>query len=104
MSWTEELDELERRRSLAAQMGGAEGVARQHARGKLTVHERLALLADADTFGQFAALKGEGRYRADGTLEDFVPAGQVDGMCRIDARKVVVTAGDLTVLGGTESR
>src|SRR3712207_1784284 len=103
MSWTPELEELDQRRSLAAQMGGADGVARQRARGKLTVHERLALLADQGTFRQFAALKGEGRYREDGTLEHFVPAGHVDGMCRIDGRKIVVTAGDFTVRGGSGS-
>ncbi len=33
MTWQPEVDELERRRAMAAQMGGPEGVARQHANG-----------------------------------------------------------------------
>jgi acetyl-CoA carboxylase carboxyltransferase component len=46
MSWKPEIEELERRLALARQMGGAEGIARQHERGKLTVRERIEALAD----------------------------------------------------------
>ena len=35
MSWARELEELRRREALAEQMGGADKLARQHARGKL---------------------------------------------------------------------
>ena len=46
MSWKPEVDEIERLRALARQQGGAEAVERQHARGRLTVRERIEALVD----------------------------------------------------------
>jgi acetyl-CoA carboxylase carboxyltransferase component len=103
MTWSSELDELRRRQTFAEQMGGPEGVERQHRNGKLTVRERLPLLADPGSFQQFGGLRGEARYDDDGNLVGVLPDGKVDGMCRIDGRKVVVTAGDFTVRGGSAS-
>ena len=37
MSWEEEVREIHRRRRLAKQQGGKEGIAKQHARGRLTI-------------------------------------------------------------------
>ena len=37
MSWEQEVKEIERRRYLAQQQGGKEGIAKQHARGRMTV-------------------------------------------------------------------
>src|SRR3954447_5950932 len=103
MTWSSELDELRRRQEFAAQMGGPEGIERQHRNGKLTVRERLPLLADPGSFRQFAGLRGEARYDDDGELVGVLPDGKVEGMCRVDGRKVVVTAGDFTVRGGSAS-
>jgi len=44
--WTDEIAEIRRRQALAAEMGGADRVARQRSRGKLTVRERIAALLD----------------------------------------------------------
>ena len=41
MAWQQEIDDLKQRKHLAEQMGGPEGVERQHKRGKLTVRERI---------------------------------------------------------------
>ena len=49
MSWEEEVADLERRRDLAQQIGGAENIGRHHARGKLIARVRIALLADTDS-------------------------------------------------------
>jgi methylmalonyl-CoA decarboxylase subunit alpha len=103
MTWKPEIDELGRRLAMAAELGGPEGIARQRSRGKLTVRERLSLLVDPGTFQEFGALRGESTYAADGRLEKFRPEGKVDGMGRIEGRKVVVTAGDFTVRGGSAS-
>lgn len=46
MDMQDHADDLARRRARAAQMGGDEAVARQHAAGKLTVRERAALIDD----------------------------------------------------------
>src|SRR3954452_17546778 len=103
MTWSSELEELRRRQEFAEQMGGAEGIERQHRNGKLTVRERLPLLADPGSFQQFNSLRGESRYDDDGQLVGVLPDGKVEGTCRIDDRKVVVTAGDFTVRGGSAS-
>lgn len=100
MSWQEEVDELRRRQALAREMGGAEGVARQRERGKLTARERVDLLADKGSFREFRGLVGEGRYE-DNRLVGFMPKGSVEGMVRLDGRKAVVVAGDFTVRGGS---
>ena len=97
------VEELRRRLELAERMGGPESVAFQHSRGKLTVRERLALLADEGSFRPFGVLRGRGVYDDDENLVDLTPAGEVNGVCRIDGRKVVVTAGDFTVRGGSAS-
>jgi acetyl-CoA carboxylase carboxyltransferase component len=98
--WQPEVDELQRRRQLAQGMGGPEGIARQHAGGKLTVRERIDLLADPGSWREFMGLMGHATY--DGAeLAGFTPRGGVDGFCRIDGRKVVVTGGDFTVRGGS---
>ncbi|MBI2764467.1 MAG: hypothetical protein HYX53_01000 [Chloroflexi bacterium] len=100
MSWQPEIEELQRRRELARRMGGPEGIARQRARGKLTVRERIDALADPGSFREFMGLAGSGVYE-DGKLADFTPKGSVEGICRLDGRKAVVSAGDFTVRGGS---
>jgi acetyl-CoA carboxylase carboxyltransferase component len=100
MTWQREVDEIRRRHELAAGMGGPEGIERQRKRGKLTVRERIAMLADPGTFRQFAAFRGHGEYDDDGELVSFTPHGQVDGTCLVNGRKVFVMAGDFTVRGG----
>jgi acetyl-CoA carboxylase carboxyltransferase component len=99
MSWKPEVEELEQRRRLAAAMGGPEGIERQRRRGKLTVRERIAALADPGSFREIGGLAGSATY--DGAeLQSFVPANMVIGTCRIDGRNVVVAGGDFTVRGG----
>jgi acetyl-CoA carboxylase carboxyltransferase component len=100
MSWKPEVDELKRRQELAQKMGGPEGIARQRERGKLTVRERIDALADPGSFREFMGLVGRARYE-NGQLEDFTPGGVVEGTCTLDGRKVIVTAGDFTVRGGS---
>ncbi|MEO5899254.1 MAG: carboxyl transferase domain-containing protein, partial [Ilumatobacteraceae bacterium] len=94
------LDELNTRQEMALRMGGPEGIARQRSRGKLTVRERLDIFADPGSLREFGMLGGSGTYD-DGDLVAFTPKGHVDAMCRLDGRKVIVTAGDFTVRGGS---
>lgn len=101
MSWEKEVKEIAQRRELRKQMGGPEGIERQRRRGKLTVRERIDAFVDAGGFEEFHSLAGSGRYGENNQLESFMPRGSVEGMALIDGRKVVVTAGDFTVRGGS---
>jgi acetyl-CoA carboxylase carboxyltransferase component len=85
---------------MAQRMGGEEGITRQRAQGKLTVRERIDRLADAGSWREFMGLAGRGVYE-DNELISFTPKGAVEGFCQIDGRKVVVSAGDFTVRGGS---
>ncbi len=100
MSWEKEVEELQRRRALAAEMGGAQGIERQRRRGKLTVRERIDALADQNSFHEFMGLSGEAVYTG-GELSAFTPKPSVEGTLELNGRKVVVTAGDFTVRGGS---
>ena len=92
MSLDEQALEQMRKR---VQAGGAE---RYHtanaAKGKLFARERIALLADADSFTE------DGRYA--NVLAEALPAdGVVTGTARIDGRPVCLMANDSTVKAGS---
>ena len=101
MTWKPEVDEVVRRRELAKQMGGAESVARHHDSGKLTARERIEKLLDPDSFREIGALTGSAKYDHEGRLLEFTPANVVIGTGRISERRVVVSAEDFTVRGGS---
>ena len=100
MSWQEALDELEKRKSLAREMGGPDKIKRQHDHGKLTVRERIDRLLDADSFREIGTLTGTGKYDERGQLTGFTPANNVIGRGTIDGRPVAVYGDDFTVRGG----
>lgn len=87
-------DELAARKARAAEMGGPERIAKQHARGKLTARERLALLFDGGHFDELAVL---GKQPGVESPADAV----VVGFGKVDGRPVGVVAYDFTVLGGS---
>ncbi|MCL8207624.1 MAG: methylmalonyl-CoA carboxyltransferase [Actinomycetia bacterium] len=99
MSWEPEVQELRRRRQLAAEMGGPERVARHRAQGRLTVRERIAALLDPGSFHEIGGLAGQATYE-NGELVAFRPANFVFGTGTIGGRKVVVAGDDFTVRGG----
>lgn len=98
--WLAEVERIEERRRTSAEMGGADKVEIQHAKGKLTVLERIDRLLDAGTFREIGALAGLARYADDGPLQHFTPANLRFGWGCIDARPVVVAGDDFTVRGG----
>lgn len=100
---TDDLDELQRRIELGAQMGGADSIAFHHSRGKLTVRERLELLVDKGSMEEFGFLQGQATYDEHNKLADFKPRGEVNAMAAIEGRKVVISGGDFTVRGGSAS-
>jgi len=100
MSWQADVDELKRRAELARQMGGEESVAFHHGRGKLTVRERIDLLADPGSFRETGVLAGRPTYEG-AELASLTPANSVAGTLRIEGRKAIVHAGDFTIRGGS---
>ena len=87
-----------RERLARAQLGGGpEALVRHRARGKLSVRDRLARLADPLTpVLELSALA------ADAVYEDAVPAaGIVTAIATVQGRPCVVVANDATVKGGS---
>ncbi|MBN1382373.1 MAG: hypothetical protein JXA41_11905 [Deltaproteobacteria bacterium] len=99
MVWKPELDELKHREALAEQMGGREGIEKQHARGKLTVRERIDKLTDPGSFQEIGKLAGVATYEDD-QLISVRPAPIITGIGTIDGRKVALSGGDFTIRGG----
>ena len=97
----DDLAKLHDLRERALQGGGPERVAQQHARGKLTARERLALLLDPGTFQELGALATHDTtdFGMDG--QRYPGDGVVTGFGRINGRRVAVFAQDFTVLGGS---
>ncbi len=100
----ERLTELEKIKAFALGMGGEKSVAKHHARGRLTVRERLDHLFDEGSFfelGLHASHAGISRELKD----RHVPAdGVVTGWGKVDGRIAYVIGYDFTVLAGTMGR
>ena len=99
MSWQPEIDELNRRAAMSHQMGGPESVAFHKGRGKLTVRERIDILADPGSFHETGALAGRPEWKGN-ELVNLTPANSVTGVIKIDGRKTVIHGGDFTIRGG----
>ena len=99
----DKIQQLVARREEAKLGGGQKRIDAQHAKGKLTARERLALLLDEGSFEEFYMFVqhrctnyGIDKVRLDGD-------GVVTGMGTIDGRPVYVYAQDFTVNGGSMS-
>ena len=99
MSWQKDVDELNRQKAMAHAMGGPQGVAFQHSRNKLTVRERIELLADPNSFQEIGTLAGTAAWDGD-QVNSLKPSNTVIGTCKVDGRKVAFSGGDFTIRGG----
>jgi acetyl-CoA carboxylase carboxyltransferase component len=100
MSWQPELDEIARRRAIAAGHGGPDKVAKHRAQGRQPVRERIAQLLDPGSFDEVGSVSGFPEYDEAGRLVSFVPANLVCGRGTVEGRPVFVTGDDFTVRGG----
>ncbi len=103
MSWKSEVDEIEARREAARAMGGPESVERQHARGRLTIRERLDRLVDDGSLEEQGPIAGEAERDEEGRVTAFYPANYLLGLATIDGRPIVVGGEDFTQRGGSPS-
>ena len=95
--------ELERMRSEAELGGGAERIAAQHARGKLTARERIELLVDPGSFEEWDMFV-EHRCTDFGMADKRIPGdGVVTGYGTVSGRVVFIYSQDFTVFGGSLS-
>ena len=81
-------------------MGGEEKTARQKSLGRLTVRERIAALADRNSFGEIGTLPTNAEYDENGVLIKAIPATFIFGRATIDGRPVLICGDDFTVRGG----
>ncbi len=100
----DKFNEFEKRNQQAEAGGGADRVAKQKAKGKLTARERINLLLDKDTFVETDKFITHNIH--DFGLENKkIPGdGVVTGFGKIDGRLVYVFSQDFTVFGGSLSR
>jgi propionyl-CoA carboxylase beta chain len=97
------LDELDRRRAVARLGGGKRRIEAQHAKGKLTARERIAILLDEGSFEEFDMFV-EHRCSDFGMDETKMPGdGVVTGWGTVNGRVVFVFSKDFTVFGGSLS-
>jgi acetyl-CoA carboxylase carboxyltransferase component len=97
------LQELRNRKSEARQGGGADKIAKQHARGRMTARERLDLLLDKGSFREIDVFVTH-NCNDFGLADQKVPGdGVVTGYGTVDGRLVYVYSQDFTVFGGSVS-
>ena len=94
-------EDLHERRARARLGGGEEKIARQHAAGKLTARERIALLVDEGTFTELG-LHARPHFSQRAMDGREAPAdGVITGFGGVDGRTVAVCAYDFTVMAGS---
>jgi acetyl-CoA carboxylase carboxyltransferase component len=94
-------EDLQARRERIRLGGGAEKIAAQHAREKLTARERIARLIDAETWVELG-IHGRPHFSQRAMEGRDAPAdGVVTGYGKIDGRLAAVAAYDFTVMAGS---
>lgn len=100
---TDRLKALREKKTDALLGGGAQRIDDQHAKGKLTARERIALLLDEGTFEEIGMLVTH--RSTDFGLENqkYLGDGVVTGHGKVNGREVFVYSQDFTVFGGSLS-
>lgn len=98
--WDEKLEELDSKRNKAYMGGGQPRIDKQHAKGKMTARERLAVLFDEGTFVEVNSLM-ESRCTDFGmSKKKLLGDGVVTGYGKVNGRIVFASSQDFTVGGG----
>ena len=96
-----ELDELRKREAFAEELGGPERVKRQKDGGRYTIRERIALMADLNSFHETGKIGGLAEYDSDNNLKKLTPSNFVFGKAKVNGRPVIIGGDDFTVRGGS---
>jgi len=97
----DKLNDLQYRRSIIEQGGGADKVKKQHDSGKLTARERILKLLDEGSFVEIDAFVKHRCMDFDMPNTEAPGEGVVTGYGTVDGRLVYVYAQDFTVIGGS---
>ena len=101
---TDNIQKLVERRAKARLGGGEKRIEAQHAKGKLTARERIALLLDEGSFEEYDMFV-QHRCTNFGMDQQHIDGdGVVTGCGTVDGRVVYVFAQDFTVAGGSLSK
>ncbi len=95
------LDELQQRRSIIEQGGGADKIKKQHDSGKKTARERINMLFDEGSFIEIDAFVTHRCNEFDMAETKAPGEGVVVGYGTVDGRLVYAYAQDFTVIGGS---
>jgi acetyl-CoA carboxylase carboxyltransferase component len=101
MSWEKEVNEIAAMRAQALKMGGKKSVEAQHAKGRLTIRERIDYLLDKNSFKEHGSLAGSATRNDAGELTEFTPANYITGVGQINGDPVAVGGEDFTLKGGS---
>ncbi|MEC9344807.1 MAG: carboxyl transferase domain-containing protein [Pseudomonadota bacterium] len=99
--WDERIAAIGERRAMAREQGGPEAIARQHAKGRLALRERIDGLLDRNSFSELGMGAGSAETDDAGRLTAFRPANFILGFGEIDGRPVIVGGEDFTLQGGS---
>lgn len=103
MSHDDRMAKLEKLREQAMLGGGQDRIDKQHAKGKLTARERIALLVDENSFEEFDMFVTHRSSEFGLDKQKVLGDGVVTGCGRIDGRMVFIFSQDFTVFGGSLS-
>ena len=103
MSMREKLDLLQQKRAESEQGGGADRIATQHKKGKMTARERLDVLLDPGSLVELDRFVPHRSTDFGLAEQQILGDGVVTGWGRIEGRLVYVFAQDFTVFGGSLS-
>jgi propionyl-CoA carboxylase beta chain len=99
----DKLERLQQMTEEALQGGGEERIGKQHAKGKLTARERVALFLDQGSFEEIGMFVIHRTTDFGMEKQQYLGDGVVTGYGTVDGRLVYVFAQDFTVFGGALS-
>jgi acetyl-CoA carboxylase carboxyltransferase component len=104
MAIEDKIKELLQKREEARMGGGEKRIESQHAKGKLTARERLALLLDEGSFEEFDLFVTHRCTDFGMEAEQPLTDGVITGHGTVDGRLVFVFSQDFTIFGGSLSK
>ena len=101
MGWHKEAHEIQLRRELSKQQGGEEAVSIHHAKGRLSIRERIDELLTPSSFEEHGEGAGLAEKNEDGSIKSFSPANYVIGFGDVNGRRIAIGGEDFTLKGGS---